>query len=479
MKKNFIFSAFAILALASVACQKDNGEGSGIDLENSTSLISSLYVIESGLSSDPDGFNMISDGGFERFASDPDWKSKSLWWFNEGITESEEPCTGSRSIRLFYDGEGWNDLAVQTINVKKGKSYTLSLKYRGAWPGLNCYMGFRAAEGHDVNTNTEGRNDAWDEGYTYTWDNIDDTQATVFFGGWWWYNLWVELDDVRVIPTGSSNDSFIPSNASVSAKSVPSAASVAVTSAEKIVVSPNGDAGMLHNATIDGKKVENAYFTSGFNKSGNLVIASVADSGIKDFYPTAAITINGTVYVHGYSGFVAGDEENPATVEKSVILASTDGETWSEAISFGSSAKFAKLAFCKNGNYVYVYGCPVDETSVNTYLARVPESDFGKLSAFEYWDGEVYVKGNEDYAASVFYGPVDCMSVVYNATNYAYMAIYRSSTTGQLVYRDAGLAEGEWSGEKLLIADADGKSFDAPQIVSNSAKGFVFIASAK
>ena len=59
------------------------------------------------------------------------------------------------------------------------------------------------------------------------------------------------------------------------------------------------------------------------------------------------------------------------------------------------------------------------------------------------------------------------------------MAIYRSAATGQLVYRDAGLAEGEWSGEKLLIADEGDIHFYAPQIVVNQANKLIFVTSAK
>lgn len=477
MKKLFILCAPAIAAFALLSCQ---GEGSTVvDLENPTSAVSSLYLVDTEINLDPEGFNMITDGGFERFAGDSTWKTKSLWWFNEENTESEEPCTGSRSIRLFHDGDGWFDLAVQTINVKKGASYTLSLKYRGAWQGLNCYMGFRASQLHDTNTNTAGRNDAWDEGYTYKWENVDDTQANVFFGGFWWYGLWVELDDVRVIPTGSSNDSYIPSNATVIATSVPSAAKIEVTSAAKAVVSASAEVGMLHNAVIDGATVENAYITTGLNNNGELVIASVVATEVRDFVPTAVIEVNGTSYVHGYSGYIAANEELEASITKAAILTSTDGNTWNEVITFPDSSKFAKAAFCEKGDYVYIFGNPIAEGAVNTYVARVAKASLGEVSEYEYWDGDTYLKGTELIAASVFYGPVDCMSVVYNEAKYAFMAVYRSRTTGQLVYRDAGLAEGEWSGEKLLVADPSGVVLYAPQIVVCKSGKLVMVASKK
>ena len=476
MKKTLFFSAAALIALAMLSCQKDPSNNGGVNLETEKSSVASLYVVETGIQADPDGFNMITDGGFER----ENWKTNTLFWHPENIESSEEPCSGNNSIRLYNNGEGWFDLAIQTINVKKNQSYTFSLKYRGAWKGLNCYMGFRAAEGHDVCTNDPERNDAWDEGYSYTWDNLDDTQASVFFGGWWWYDLWVELDDVRVIPTGSSNDSFMPVNAKLVSSTLPAVVEN-LASAEKFVVSTSGKVGMLHNAVIDGQKVENAYVKCGFNKAGSLVIASVQATDIKDFVPTAIIDLNGKTYVHGYSGYSQGnpETETPDSINNSVILASSDGKTWEEVVSFGSDTKFAKVAFCQKDNYVYVFGSPIDGAAVNTYVARVEADKIADKSEYEYWDGGEYAKIEEVLAASVFYGPSDCMSVVYNSANYAFMAIYRSAATGQLVYRDAGLAEGEWSGEKLLIADEGDIHFYAPQIVVNQANRLIFVASAK
>ena len=66
------------------------------------------------------------------------------------------------------------------------------------------------------------------------------------------------------------------------------------------------------------------------------------------------------------------------------------------------------------------------------------------------------------------------MSVVYNASRYTYMAIYRSSTTGGLVYRDAGLPEGEWSGEKILLIDGETARF-SPSIVSVGNNDITFV----
>lgn len=472
--KHINYYIFAISVATLVSCSKDKTNQT-VDLENATSSVNDVYVINTGIAADPAGFNMITDGGFER----ANWKTNTLWWHPEDIEESSEPCDG-RSIRLFYNGEGWRDLAIQSLNLKKNQSYTLSLNFRGAWKGLNCYMGFRAAEGHDVCQNNPDGNDTWEEGYTYTWDNIDDTKADVFFGGWWWYDLWVELDNVKVIPTGSANDSYIPENASITATSIPSAASSKIESAEKTVVAQDASCGMFHNASVDGSEVENVFFISGLNKSGNLTLSRVISTTVSDFVPTGIIAVGGKYYVAGFSGFTpAASEDETDTCSKVSILVSEDGQNWSETASLPADGGFAKIAFCQKGDYIYLFGSPVASGSVNTFVARVAQSNIGNSAEYEYWDGETYVKNVPSVAASIFYGPTDCMSVVYNSENYAFMAVYRSFATDQLVYRDAGLAEGEWSGEKLLVADPENAKLYAPQVVVNSSNKLVMIASAQ
>lgn len=61
--------------------------------------------------------------------------------------------------------------------------------------------------------------------------------------------------------------------------------------------------------------------------------------------------------------------------------------------------------------------------------------------------------GDPESAAAITYGNASEMCVAYNATHKRYIMIYRSGTTGGLVYRDAGSPEGDWSGEKLLALD--------------------------
>lgn len=121
-----------------------------------------------------------------------------------------------------------------------------------------------------------------------------------------------------------------------------------------------------------------------------------------------------------------------------------------------------------------MFGSPAGDGNVMAYVARVATSKVADAAEYEYWDGAEWVKGDETAAAGIFYGPVDDMSVVYNPSRYTYMAIYRSATTGGLVYRDAGLPEGEWSGEKILLLDGE-NAFNAPSIISVSGDELIFV----
>ncbi|MBQ8839347.1 MAG: DUF4185 domain-containing protein [Bacteroidales bacterium] len=492
MKKYLLMLAACCLAFA--ACEKENGNGNGNGPEENPepTQITSFYVGQTGIAVDPDGFNMLTDGGFENFIGDEDWKSKSLSYLPEYVSESEVPLTGERSIYADCNTDGWRDIAVQSVCLKKNKSYTLSLWYQGAWKGLNVYMGFRGAAGHDTNTNNKEGNDSWAE-YSYTYENIDDVKADAFIGGWCYWDLWVEVDDMKVIPTGSMNDSFMPTGASITSQTITNVSFNEVKSAEKIVAWKEADgtlSGVLSNAEVGKSQLHNVFFTTKkYDKAAGPEVLTVATESMtaSALIPTAGITVNGTKYVnfYEYAGLTSPGEGDDAetfvpdwTASKSVVYSSVDGNTWTEtSLTWPADSRFIKAAYLQKGDYVYMFGSPAGDGARLTYLARVKAADFANLSSYEYWAGEEWVSGDETLAAGIMYGPTDCMSVVYNADRYTYMMIYRSSTTGGLVYRDAGLPEGEWSGEKILLTDSADAALYAPQVLSVSNNDITFVAS--
>lgn len=504
-----MYFAALIAAMTMISCDKENGkeDNGGIKENPNPTTINNVYVVKTDIAVDPDGFNMLTDGGFERFIGDPDWKSKSLWYLPEFVGEAETAYSGSRTLYMDCNSHDWRDI-VQSICLKKNNSYTLTLNYRGAWKGLNCYMGFRGAAGHDVNTNNADSNDAWtEEPYSYTYENVDDVKVDAFFGGWCWDNLWVEVDDIKVIPTGTSNDSFMPKNAAVVKSNITNASFTDIASVENVVawVEENGTiAAVLNGATLkDGKKGN--FFTASNDKDAadGVKIASVEETDIaevENLVATAGVSVNGTKYIHYYTnaGLAEATEENPEptwVAGEVGILSSADGKAWTKTVvtnvqpveageevaavaGEGAYGNFVNVTYMKAGNYVYMYGSAAGDDNVMTYVARVAPDKVASPADYAYWDGAEWVTGDETAAAPVTYGPTGRMSVVYNADSYTYMMIYRSATTGQLVYRDAGTPEGEWSGEKLLIADPDANTaLYAPCVLGVENNALTFVAS--
>lgn len=476
--KNYRFIVAAAAAMAVVACSKDNNRG---EQENPNPTQISLSLFKADISVDKDGFNMLTDGGFERFVGDGNWKSKSLWYLPEWIGEAETPLSGSRTLHADCNTHDWRDVAVQSVCLKKNTSYTLTLTYRGAWDGLNAYMGFRGASGHDVNLNQEGIGSQFKE-YSYTLENVDDTKADAFFGGWCWDNLWLELDDVKVIPTGSNNDTFIPENARMSSSSAVNASFTELKSVGKTIAwtEPDGSVSAVFAdaVTSDGKPVSGVYAKTKGSAADGLKFISVGTEAVfaEGCVPTSGVTAGGVKAVRWYVPLAAADEESDWTASEAGMSVSTDGLTWTKSDSqWKADGNFVKASFLLKDNYVYMFGSAAGDRNAMAYVARVAQSNVASYAEYEYWDGSEWVKGDEEAAAPVFYGPVDDMSVVYNASRYTYMAIYRSSTTGGLVYRDAGLPEGEWSGEKILLLDSD-SAYHAPSVVAVGNNDITFIA---
>lgn len=491
--KKVLFALALIAAACMVFSCKKGPKGSSQEDDNlAQTTVPSLYFATASLSDDPNGFNMLTDPGFEFHAGDVDWKAKSVWYLPDYISEAETPFNGTRSLYADCNTPDWRDVCIQSVSVKKGQIYKMTINYRGAWAGLNVYFGFRDADNvvvKDVNTSStyEGSpfsdkdSSVWGD-YSLSITNADNTQLNCFIGGWCWYNLWLEVDDLKLEPEGSYLDSFLPFDAALSDKEIKNT-SRKIDALDNMVVweRPDGKlAGVLVGAVVDGKSFENVFFTGSYDSECGIKIGHIAKSALSGIVPTGGCTINGVHYVFGYE--FAGQGEDDWTSYGSAVYASVDnGETWNETgVSWGADSKFIKNSVCCNGDYIYVFGSGAGDKTVKTYVARVKTDDFTDIDKYDYWDGEIWAKAHDDYAASVMYGPTDLMSVVYNKATYTYMMIYRSRTTRQLVYRDAGLPEGEWSGEKLLIADPSAASqLYMPFITQASGNKLAFIACSK
>ena len=488
MKKFYQVLTMAIAAAMIASCGDDgNGGSDGPDSpEVVPTKIMGFKVLNASLEADPEGFNMLTDGGFEFFPGDAEWASKSLWYIPEYDSEAETAHSGKRTIHVDGNSHDWRDFALQTIASKKNVSYTLTLNYAGSWKGLNVYMGFRNASGApalDQNTNNVDGNDAWAE-YKLSYGNTDNTELTAFIGGWCWDNLWVEMDDFKVIPTGTSYDTFRPSRATLSSLDITNNSANVVSSSDKIVAWKEADgsiSAVLHNAVIGSSTLGNVFATSKDKDiSDGITFTSVGGTSIADnAVVTSGVAVNGTEYVHYYvnAGKPAATEDNPDpdwySNETGTLVSKDGGSTWSK-LSGDPSGNYVKVSYCDHGGYVYMFGSAAGDKNVRTYVARTSYGNMGDPSSYEYYDGETWVAGKPEFAAPVFFGPTDDMSIVYDQSRYTYMIFYRSATTNRLVYRDSGLPEGEWSGEKIV---ADAEDIYAPSILSSGKDGIVMVVS--
>lgn len=479
MKKQLIF--IAALAMV-VSCQKEGKEDGPKENPNPTT-IEGVTLVKTEIAVDPEGFNMLTDGGFERFAGDENWKQKSLWYLPDYVSEAETAYSGARTLHGDCNSRDWRDLAIQSICLKKNSSYTYTQSYRGAWNGLNVYMGFRGAATHDVNLNTTDVGSEWKE-YSYTYANTDDVKVNVFMGGFCWDNLWLEADDFKVIPTGTENDSFIPQNAAVVASSISNASFTELASAVKVIAWIEADGSV--SAVINSADGNHFVSSNDSDITDGIKINLVAENPFAEgLTPTTGISINGKKYVRAY-GYVApvdATEENPNpdwTIDANKLFVSENGIDWTEtATTWANEGNFVKVNYLLKENKVYMFGSAAGDNTVTTYVARVDAANIENAAEYEYFDGGEWVKGDETAAAPICYGPIDNMSVVYNADRYTYMMIYRSKTTDCLVYRDAGVPEGEWSGEKILMADPTDTALCAPQVLAVSSNAIYFLSSAK
>ena len=458
----------------------------GCHVNASPTTPSGMDLLEITLSSDSNGFNMLSDGGFENHpgAAWDVYKTKTLWWISEyGWTYNDADVrSGSRSVFIDMNSHDWRDGCIQAINLKKNITYNFTLDMKTAWNNANVYMGFRAESIHDVNTGRDGSTD-WLE-YSYSWANDNDTQANIFVGGFPWDGFWIKVDNLKVCPDSYSGDSFVPSSVST-VTGLKNASFQALSACSRMIVWPIGDKSStitygvaLYKPTIDGYAYGTAFAKATANASG-LQINSFVGNGkemLTDAEGTFCVPTAGFSSLDGSVQYVAyyATNTDPLSTDSweavgSYVAKSTDGgKTWSKiaALSKDGASKFVNCSFfVPNSTDVIIYGSPAGRGGIATYSAKVSIANFEDASAWRYFDGADYTATSEAGAVSIFYGPTSEMTVFYDTDTNNYIALYRSRTTGALVYRESLSPEGCWSGEKIITTDPAGAYYYAPSII--------------
>lgn len=458
---------------------------SGCQINPQPTKPSGINLLGIVLGQDSDGFNMLSDGGFENFSAESTtyWKDHSLWYVPDYVWAYDDADikSGKRSLYADLNTHDWRDVIIQTVALKKNTAYAFSIDMKKAWADAGVFFGFRASEVHDYNTNTTDTAD-W-KTYTYEWTDDSDVQANMFVGAWPWDNFWIRLDNLKLVPKDYERPSYKPVSTSVE-PNFNNNTFQKLDDAVRMVLWPIGNPETstsygiaLSNAKLDGVPVETVYASATANENG-LVIDSFAGNGsvmLSSNEGAHTVVTSGFSSLDGgvqYAFYYTTDDDYLAnddfTVKGSYVAKSVDGgRTWTkiESLSRDASSKFVNTAAMVVDETVYVYGTPAGRGGVATYLAKVPLTSFENLSSWRYYDGGSFDATTETGAVSIFYGPTSEISVCFNPGTSNYIALYRSRTTGKLVYREAQYPEGIWSGEKEAVADPDGGCYCAPSIV--------------
>ena len=478
--KNCYFAMLLLLSAAFAAgCADDKEEGGNdIKLNPDPTQLSNITLMKATFAADE--FNMISEPGFGLFP-DEAIDYRSLWYFEGAykepslVSKHTQTHGGQVALKLENPNDGsWCDACLQSIALKKGKDYTFSCFGQASWAGMNAFTGVRL-EGGPIYDGQAGdwNPDVWTE-FTKEFNSGDYTQGNVFCGAWGYPGVWVALDDFRLVPTGTTQTST-KLGTCLTTGTVSNASFTDISFAGKAVIwaGPNNTVSMaLADVSAGGKHYANAFALSNdMNPADGFYIAQVSpgNDGIVPILepsgdgetacvPTAGVTVNGKQYIHYYSFKSLDPEDSDAwTANFSGLLSSADGgKSWTREIRgrWSGAGHFVQAAFYLSDKYLYMFGSDAGRSTPKIYVARIKsDGDIATAANWTYWDGTDWVAGDPESAAAITYGNASEMCVAYNATHKRYIMIYRSGTTGGLVYRDAGSPEGDWSGEKLLALD--------------------------
>lgn len=169
--------------------------------------------------------------------------------------------------------------------------------------------------------------------------------------------------------------------------------------------------------------------------------------------PTAGIAVGNTQVMSMMSVKNWGPAGTWETNYSSLVYSHDNGENWHEAFETkrpneGGNSKFQMSAFVKANGYVYQFGTPPGRGGA-AHLARVPEAKIMDLGAYEYFDGNAWIKGKPEVAKPIVHGVAE-LSVAYND----YLGKYIMLTTDQfnsVVMRTSSSLTGPWSPPEVLV----------------------------
>lgn len=140
-----------------------------------------------------------------------------------------------------------------------------------------------------------------------------------------------------------------------------------------------------------------------------------------------------------------------------------DGETWTvdPAATWPADSNFGQVAFETVGDHVYVFGIPGGRFG-GVALARVVPASILDLTAYEYWDGTGWVRGDATAAVTIVPAPAGELSVRWNEHYQQWLMMYLNEDKYAIVLRTSDCLTGPWGEERTVVTGAEYAQLYAP-----------------
>jgi hypothetical protein len=162
------------------------------------SPIWNMFLVHAGLEEDPNGFNMLSEGGFEEY-TDKEISFRSPWWLPDSEATGDAK-SGNVACKLENGQDGaFKDAVLQTVAVKRNTDYILTGWAKGSWDNITgTWFGVRKPDGNIQDYNPV-INTNWTK-MSIEFNSGNNSTVDVFCGLWGWPELFIIIDDIHLQP---------------------------------------------------------------------------------------------------------------------------------------------------------------------------------------------------------------------------------------------------------------------------------------
>jgi hypothetical protein len=165
--------------------------------------------------------------------------------------------------------------------------------------------------------------------------------------------------------------------------------------------------------------------------------------------PTGGVNVGGRNYLAYMSVRSFTQPGHWITNHSGIAYSDDGGQTWVDAPSAcrpntpAFDETFQMIAFARRDGLVYAFGTPNGRFG-DAHVARVPEQHLLDKSAYEYWTGKNWQRGDSAIAAPIVTGPVGELSVRYDQVLKSWEMMTLDESRGAIVVRLAPQPSGPW-----------------------------------